>query len=877
MDELEAVSQINNADFICITETWLNSSIPDSAVSLANYLIFRNDRLSSSGGGVCIYVNSKFSCKRLRTYEDQGIESLWMSIRPPRLPRSISIILLAVIYHSTSCGAAENVELYNHIQSNVDTFLRNHPDALLLITGDFNPSSTGFDVRMVKRIAGLTQIINVKTRGNAILDWCLTNAKKSFFEQVQLPQLGTSDHNTILIKTRIPRPQKPDNRPISKRDLRYSSLRRFGQWISSYDWSPVLHVHDCDLKFQKFHDIIENMVDKFLPITRTKVSQCDEPWMTPSLKSSISNRQKALYKHGKSSTMFKYWRNKVIMDVKSARAKYYATSVRKLKQGNSSKWWKEVKSIGGLSSRGSWHYQLLTPVNPTCQHLVESINTFFTSLTSHFSPLQPDSTVTQLDVPASFLVDTGQVYQALRKIKTNKSPGPDLIPNKILKMFAFELAPVIADVYNSSLSQGVVPSQLKLSIVRPIPKVLPPTSIEDDLRPISLTSQISKIMERFTINSLMPQVIDQLDPKQFALPNKSTTYALVYLLHQILAALDSGHNSIRLFFADFRKGFDLVDHSVIINELENLNVHPVLTRWIKAFLTNRQQCVKVDCHESSWKTTNGGLPQGTCLGPLLFAILVNPLLKDWNGRLKFVDDTTALEVVPRCSPSLLPLVVQEISNFSSARGMELNPKKCKEMIINFLQYRIPCDQSMFINRQCVERVHSFKILGVYLSDDLTWNTHVDHILKKANSRLFALRLLKKAGLGHTDLITIYCSVIRSVLEYASPVWAALPDYLSSHLESVQKRALKIIFPDISYYEALQSSKIKTLECRRDELCRRFINSTRKIACNNNPVYNIIRPSRSFGEHDYFLRRPNNSGTVRTFTERFDNFITIKYM
>jgi hypothetical protein len=77
-------------------------------------------------------------------------------------------------------------------------------------------------------------------------------------------------------------------------------------------------------------------------------------------------------------------------------------------------------------------------------------------------------------------------------------------------------------------------------------------------------------MERFTINSLMPQVIDQLDPKQSALPNKSTTHALVYLLHQIFAALDSGHNSIRLFFADFRKGFDLVDHSVIINELGNL-------------------------------------------------------------------------------------------------------------------------------------------------------------------------------------------------------------------------------------------------------------------------------------------------------------------
>ena len=228
--------------------------------------------------------------------------------------------------------------------------------------------------------------------------------------------------------------------------------------------------------------------------------------------------------------------------------------------------------------------------------MIGPINTFFTSLTSHFSPLQPDSSVTQLDVPPFFLVDTRQVYQALRKIKTNKSPGPDLIPNKILKMFAFKLAPVIANVYNSSLSQGVVPSQLKLSIARPIPKVLPPTTTEiNDVRPISLTSQISKIMERFTINSLMPQVIDQLDPKQYALPNKSTTHALVYLLHHIFAALYSGHNSIRSFFADFRKGFDLVDHNVILNELANLNVLPVLTRWIKAFLTNRQQCVKIDC------------------------------------------------------------------------------------------------------------------------------------------------------------------------------------------------------------------------------------------------------------------------------------------
>ena len=83
----------------------------------------------------------------------------------------------------------------------------------------------------------------------------------------------------------------------------------------------------------------------------------------------------------------------------------------------------------------------------------------------------------QFTVPPPFLVNIGQVYHALRNIKINKYSGPDLIPNKILKMLAFELAPVIADVYNSSLMQGVFPHQLKLSIVRPIPKVLPTSSV----------------------------------------------------------------------------------------------------------------------------------------------------------------------------------------------------------------------------------------------------------------------------------------------------------------------------------------------------------------------------------------------------------------
>jgi hypothetical protein len=92
----------------------------------------------------------------------------------------------------------------------------------------------------------------------------------------------------------------------------------------------------------------------------------------------------------------------------------------------------------------------------------------------------------QLDfnVPGESLIDANKVYNELRKIRTNKSPGPDMIPFKILKVFAYELAPVITDIYNSSIIQGAFPMNLKRSIVVPIPKVSLPESVEDDLRPI---------------------------------------------------------------------------------------------------------------------------------------------------------------------------------------------------------------------------------------------------------------------------------------------------------------------------------------------------------------------------------------------------------
>ena len=174
MDELQAVVDNNNANIVTITETWLNDTHPDSVIHLSDFICFRRDR-PSCAGGVCIYIRSSVPRSSVHDFEMPEIESSWIKLRPHSLPRHVSMILVAVVYHSTSCGADDNRALLQHLQVNTGSFLQQHPEGLILITGDFNPVSTGLSLHETTCITNLSQIIKVLTRDSGILDWCLTN------------------------------------------------------------------------------------------------------------------------------------------------------------------------------------------------------------------------------------------------------------------------------------------------------------------------------------------------------------------------------------------------------------------------------------------------------------------------------------------------------------------------------------------------------------------------------------------------------------------------------------------------------------------------------------------------------------------------------
>ena len=123
--------------------------------------------------------------------------------------------------------------LCSHIRSNLDSLLMKQPNSLVIITGDFNPNSTGFNVTYLTHSNELKQIAYFKTRDSGILDWFLTN-RPSVFDTYQLSKIGKSDHFTVLSRPAASS-SSLQPRKLKVGDLRDSKWREFGQWMVKKD------------------------------------------------------------------------------------------------------------------------------------------------------------------------------------------------------------------------------------------------------------------------------------------------------------------------------------------------------------------------------------------------------------------------------------------------------------------------------------------------------------------------------------------------------------------------------------------------------------------------------------------------------------------
>ena len=286
--------------------------------------------------------------------------------------------------------------------------------------------------------------------------------------------------------------------------------------------------------------------------------------------------------------------------------------------------------------------------------------------------------------------------------------------------------------------------------------------------------------------------------------------------------------------------------------------------WIRSFLEDRNQQVKLAGTLSSTKPCSAGVPQGSVISPVLFNIHINDIESSLPDRLfmnscKYADDCTLDESASQGSTSHMQMSLDSVQDWSTRNNMTINPKKTKDMWICF-NSAIPEPDPLFTGSELVETVKSHKLLGVWHQNNLKWNFHVEIIVKKANKCLYSLRECRRANLPLEVGITCYDPRIRPILEYAAPIWSGLPQYLIDEIESIQNRRMKIL--------GTPRDTFKTLEQRRTDLT---IKEFRKTQGGPTHPCNKFIPRPSTHEHD--SRTRSNLLYVTSFTKRHQQSLT----
>ena len=415
----------------------------------------------------------------------------------------------------------------------------------------------------------------------------------------------------------------------------------------------------------------------------------------------------------------------------------------------------------------------------------------------------------------------------MKEIKPKSAPGPDDIPAYIYNTFAEELALPIMKIWRISLDKGIMPEGTLFSVIVPLykggDKADPP-----NYRPLALTNHLTKVFERV----LRLSIIKHLETNNFMNPTQhgfrsrhSTITQLLNYYDSVLSILEQGHcpNTVYL---DFAKAFDKVDHQILLSKVHKLGIQGKVHTWIKEFLTNRQQSVRVEKQYSEKVWVTSGVPQGSVLGPLLFIIMMIDADSDiYNAMLSsFADDTRIWKGID--NPETHYLLQEQLNRFyrwAQYNNMIFNNTKFEALLYQTDQpfnYTAP-DGSNIDTKQVV------KDLGVLMSANGTFDAHIQSTV--AAAKRLSHWILRVFHTRNTDpLIKLYKALVLTKLEYACILWSPTSQMSINLLENVQRRFTSRIrqfntfdaqlgryICTVSYWIRLRTLNIFSLERRRE--------------------------------------------------------------
>ena len=802
----------NQSQLICITESWLSPDILTSRTELQGYEQFRNDRQPASsgkscGGGILVYIDNKWSTNNniIYNHTDNHCEILTIKSRPHWLPREFSSIISVSCYtpFTGNSRLKQNATATaKTIATHVKDLEKNHPNSCIMVMGDFN--------QLPFKLDGYYQVVKTPTRNNRILDKCYLRIKDAFKHCHQLSKLGDSDHYvTHLIPTYTPLSKYKPTR-VTRRIYSEENCDNLKAAFDITIWDNLLSDDDSIHKQTEIiTDYINFCTDLCIPKKSFRMCTNQKPWMSKHISKMLEQKQLA-HDNGNRKLY-----NKLKRDISKAitvAKKDYSTKIQQQLAREPAKAWTDIKKISGLPSNTN----TTTKQNPFAAN---DLNTFFAR---YEKPVTEQPVINNNNTSAPPIeIKEDIILKQLNGLNSRKGPGPDGLIPKVLKFCSYQLAPIITQLFRSSIDSKTTPNSWKSAIIKPLPKVKTPEHLKQ-YRPIALTSCLCKMMERLIKHYIVTNTT--MDKYQFAYRAKrSTQDALLCLTTTITNFIDQrASNYARCLFLDFSSAFNTIHVPDLISELSHLDSS--VTEWIYSFLSNRVQRTIVDGKLSNPITTNTGTPQGCCLSPLLFSIYTNRITSNLSNVtvIKYADDTCIIGCI--ANQSDLCTYFDEINRIArqcDELNLLLNPTKTQEMLFS-TQYCKPCTPDLVLNNTTIVLTEKVKYLGVIVDDKLRFQEHVQSAVSTASKRMYIVKnfvFFSSKSLSNM----LFKSFIVSLICYCLPtIFTCLYASDKKSLRKLFKDAAKlgIEHPDI---DTLIADQTKTLALRYIHDDDHFIN------------------------------------------------------
>ena len=692
----------------------------------------------------------------------------------------------------------------------------------ILLTGDFNLPYMNWDTPChvsgqpgamehercldIFHDSGLENVVKGATHDlGSTLDLLVTNNPTAVNRIEILPPF--SDHNPVFTEIALSAKrakQKPRIVPAYKRaswDRIKAALNAIHQEILE----KVRTAASIDSIWTLFRDKLCEAINEHIP-TRTIKESMRLPWVTTRLRRLGRRRDRASkrarrnghdprlraparqLKHDHQRAMRKaYWDfidNLISIDNED----HLLTDKRPPKQKRLFQYIKSLRNeCSGVPSLKQGD-RLITDTIGKAEALNDQYQSVFTKEPPGPIPDKGPSPYQTMEDP--FITEAG-VLKLLQNIKVDKATGPNAIAARVMRETAFDLAPVLTTIFTHSINTESVPEDWKKANVIPIFKKGSKYS-PSNYRPVSLTCISCKVMEHIMVSNIM----DHFDNHNILFHNQHgfrgkllCETQLIQLTDDIAHTLDR-RKQADLLILDFSKAFDKVPHRTLAHKLDWYGVRNKSLAWITAFLKDRTQRVLLDGETSKPRPVTSGVPQGTVLGPVLFLAYINDLhesITNSNVRL-FADDCVLYrDITDRNDTNLLQQDLDALGRWEAKWLMEFNVDKCFVMHATHSKHKI--QHQYTLHNQTLTPVKHSKYLGVTLSDDLTWRTHISNVVGDASRTLNFLRRTLRIVSQNTKALA-YKALVRPKLEYAPSVWDPHHAKWRNALEAVQSRAAR---------------------------------------------------------------------------------------